>query len=285
MEWSTILVIMLVTMTCFSQLFRTSVGTIAPELRGDIGLDARLLGITNGSFFLAFLILQLPLGLLFDRYGARRCVVSLTWLAALGSLWNAYAFTPADFIASRVLVGIGSAGYFMGTLVIAGAWFRERRLISVLSWVYALSNLGTLGATAPLSAAAQWLGWRSAFAGIAVIAIGLGITLQTVLRDLSPDAPPSQARPGTIAEMLGGWREVWQTPGLGPILSMAGVAYASVSTTLGSSAAPYLSDVFGVGPFVRGNLLLGFAAAQLLGTTGTVMVAVSAAQQFVSLAK
>src|ERR1700679_3804641 len=117
------LVVMLVAMTAFSQFFRTSVGTIAPELHADLGLDARLLGLANGSFFIAFLVLQLPLGMLFDRYGVRRCVVSLTWLAALGSLWGAYASGPCSFIVSRVLVGVGSAGYFMGALVVAGAWF------------------------------------------------------------------------------------------------------------------------------------------------------------------
>lgn len=265
---SKVLVVMLVAMTAFSQFFRTSVGTIAPELHADIGLDARLLGLANGSFFIAFLVLQLPLGLLFDRYGVRRCVVSLTWLAALGSLWGAYAAGPWSFIVSRVLVGVGSAGYFMGALVVAGAWFRERRFVSVLSWVYALSNLGTLAATAPLSFAAQSVGWRPAFVGVAVLAAGLGFALSCYLRDFPADAPPRPAPPDTFAGMLDGWREVWRTPGLPPILAMAATAYASVSTMLGTWASPYLSDVFGTGPVVRGELLLIFACAQVLGTLG-----------------
>jgi predicted MFS family arabinose efflux permease len=262
------LVIVLVAMTAFSQFFRTSVGTIAPELHADIGLDARLLGLANGSFFIAFLVLQLPLGMLFDRYGVRRCVVSLTWLAALGSLWGAYASEPWSFIVSRVLVGVGSAGYFMGALVVAGAWFRERHFVSVLSWVYSLSNLGTLAATAPLSSATQSVGWRLTFVGVAVLTAGLGIALARYLRDFPADAPPGPAPPDTFAEMLDGWREVWRTPGLPPVLAMATIAYASVSTMLGTWASPYLSDVFGVGPFVRGEWLLIFACAQVLGTLG-----------------
>lgn len=265
---SKVLVVMLVAMTAFSQFFRTSVGTIAPELHADIGLDARLLGLANGSFFMAFLVLQLPLGVLFDRYGVRRCVVSLTWLTVLGSLWGAYASGPWSFILSRVLVGVGSAAYFMGALVVAGAWFRERRFVSVLSWVYALSNLGTLAATAPLSSAAQSVGWRPAFVGVAVLAAGLGIALSCYLRDFPADAPPRPAPPDTFAEMLNGWREVWRTPGLAPILAMAAIAYASVSTMLGTWASPYLSDVFGARAVVRGELLLIFACAQVLGTLG-----------------
>jgi predicted MFS family arabinose efflux permease len=264
---SRMLVVMLVAMTAFSQFFRTSVGTIAPELRGDIGLDARLLGLANGSFFVAFLALQLPLGLLFDRYGVRRCVVLLTGLAALGSLWGAFAAEPWSFIASRVLVGIGSAGYFMGALVVAGAWFRGQRFVSVLSWVYALSNLGTLAATAPLSSAAQWVGWRSAFSGVAVLTLALGIGLHFHMRDGPPGAPP-RAPPGALGGALNGWREVWRTPGLHPVLAMAAIAYASVSTMLGTWAAPYLNDVFGAGPNLRGEMLLIFAGAQVIGTLG-----------------
>lgn len=265
---STVLVVMLIAMTGFSQFFRTSVGTIAPELHADIGLDARLLGLANGSFFISFLALQLPLGMLFDRYGVRRCVVWLTWLAASGSLGGAYASGPWSFIISRVLVGAGSAGYFMGALVVAGAWFRGRRFVSVLSWVYALSNLGTLAATAPLSSATQWVGWRVAFVGVAILTAGLGIILSCYLRDFPPDAPARPELPETFAGMLDGWREVWRTPGLPPILAMAAVAYASVSTVLGTWASPYLSDVFGAGPFVRGELLLIFAGAQVLGNLG-----------------
>ncbi|HUN51227.1 MAG TPA: MFS transporter [Candidatus Sulfotelmatobacter sp.] len=262
------LVLMLIAMTAFSQFFRTSVGTIAPELRVDIGLDARLLGLANGSFFIAFLVLQLPLGVLFDRYGVRRCVVALTGLAALGSLWGAYAFDPWSFIASRVLVGIGSAGYFMGALVVAGAWFRDRRFVGVLSWVYALSNIGTLAATAPLSAAAEGIGWRAAFAVIAAITLALGLALHLFLRDSPADATTRLASGGSPAALVDGWREVWRTPGLAPILAMAAIAYASVSTMLGTWAAPYLNDVFGAGPYVRGEWLLVFAVAQVAGTLG-----------------
>ena len=100
----TILIAMLMVMTAYSQFIRTIVGTLAPALRTDIGLDARLLGLGNGGFFLAFLVMQLPLGVLFDRYGVRRCVVWLTWLAALGSLAVGFCAKSWTFIASRASV-------------------------------------------------------------------------------------------------------------------------------------------------------------------------------------
>jgi MFS family permease len=258
------LIVMLVAMTAFSLFIRNSVGTLAPLLRSEIGLDARMLGLANGGFFTAFLVMQLPLGLCFDRYGVRRCVVWLTWLAALGSLAGAACVEPWSFIATRVVVGIGAAGYFMGTLVIAGNWFRGQQFVGVVSWIYALSSLGTLASTAPLSWAADTFGWRTSFIVIALVTVALGVGLSAFVRDFPPDAAAREAPQQTLAELSTGWRQVWQTPGLLAMLAMAAVAYPTISTVLGTWAAPYLADVYRLGSTTRGELLLAFAIAQVL---------------------
>lgn len=258
------LIAVLVAMTAFSLFFRTTVGTLAPVLRADIGLDARMLGLANGGFFTAFLVMQLPLGVLFDRYGVRRCVVWLTFVAALGSLAGAVCVEPWSFVGSRVLLGIGSAGYFMGALVIAGNWFRDRQFVGTVSLIYALSVIGTLAATAPLSFAAEMFGWRRVFVAVALATAGLGLALHVFVRDFPAGAPRRPIEPQTMTGMLGGWREVWRTPGMVPILAMAAIAYPSGSTVLGTWAAPYLADVHGIGPNARGELLLLFAATQAL---------------------
>lgn len=260
------LIAVLVAMTAFSLFFRNTVGTLAPVLRADIGLDARMLGLANGGFFMAFLVMQLPLGVLFDRYGVRRCVAWLTFVAALGSLAGAVCVEPWSFIGSRVLLGIGSAGYFMGALVIAGNWFRDRQFVGTVSLIYALSVIGTLAATAPLSFAADVFGWRRVFVAVALATAGLGLALHVFVSDFPSDAPRRPAEPQSMTGLLGGWREVWRTPGLTPIVAMAAIAYPSGSTVLGTRAAPYLADVHRIGPNARGELLLLFAATQALAT-------------------
>ncbi len=262
-----ILVAMLMVMTAFSQFIRTVVGTLAPILRSDLGLDARLLGLANGGFFIAFLVMQLPLGILFDRHGVRRTTAWLTYLAALGSLLGAICAEPWSFIASRILVGIGSAGYFMGTLVVAGNWFRDRRFVSIVSLVYAVSNLGTLAATAPLSLANEAVGWRTVLVVIALVTVIIAVGIHFFVHDFPSHASiPENAATG--AGLVEGWREVWRTPGITPILVMAATAYPSMSTLLATWAAPYLADVYHLDSAARGNLLLLFASMQVLGVLG-----------------
>ena len=72
----------LVAITGLSQFYRSCLGVIAPELTRDLGLTPEDLGQANGAFFLAMGLMQVPVGLLFDRYGPRRTVTTLT---ALGS--------------------------------------------------------------------------------------------------------------------------------------------------------------------------------------------------------
>jgi sugar phosphate permease len=54
-----------------SQFFRSSNGVIAPDLMADLGLSAEDIGVLSSSFFFVFALLQVPLGILLDRCGAR----------------------------------------------------------------------------------------------------------------------------------------------------------------------------------------------------------------------
>ncbi len=73
-----------------SYLFRTVNAVIAPDLVRDIGVDPASLGLLTSAYFLAFAAFQLPLGVLLDRYGARRVEAALLLFAAAG----AFVFRP-----------------------------------------------------------------------------------------------------------------------------------------------------------------------------------------------
>src|SRR5882762_1389708 len=71
-----ILIAMLAAVTSLSQFFRASGGVIAPELIRDLGLSPELLGLASGAFFIALGVAQIPVGMMFDRIGARRTVAA-----------------------------------------------------------------------------------------------------------------------------------------------------------------------------------------------------------------
>src|SRR5262245_12052030 len=100
----------MIALNIMSQFYRSSNGVIAPELMADLGIDAGDIGWSSGSFFFIFALLQIPIGVLFDRYGVRRVVSSMLIFAVIGSLLFAFAQSVGPMIAGRFLIGLGFAG-------------------------------------------------------------------------------------------------------------------------------------------------------------------------------
>ena len=76
-----------------SALLRAVVATLAPEFARELQLGAGELGLLAGSYFFAFACMQLPVGWLLDRYGARQVLQTLDRdgyaSAVSGSRWPA----------------------------------------------------------------------------------------------------------------------------------------------------------------------------------------------------
>lgn len=259
------LLLLLIAVTCLSQFYRVSNSVIAPELTRDLDLTARQLGWAGSAFFFALFAVQIPVGMWFDRFGARRTVAALSLLAMLGSLWIARAADAADLIAGRTIVGIGCAASFMSVVFLCSRWFQPARLATALSWVFAASNVGTLAAATPLAWVAGTVGWRHGFLGLAAITLLVAVGFLVFVRDRPPEYRGSEAAKETPAEILRGLWQVWRTPGLGPVLSMHFFAYATMLTVLGIWGGPYLHDVHKLDGVQRGNVLLAMGVAQILG--------------------
>ncbi|MGQ0584703.1 MAG: MFS transporter [Reyranella sp.] len=259
------LLLLLIAVTCLSQFYRVSNSVIAPELTRDLDLSARQLGWAGSAFFFALFAVQIPVGMWFDRFGARRTVAALSLLAMLGSLWIARATDAADLIAGRTVVGMGCAASFMSVVFLCSRWFQPATLATTLSWVFAASNIGTLAAATPLAWIAGTVGWRHGFLGLAAITLLVAVGFYLFVRDQPPEAEDPAPRKETPAEILRGLWEVWRTPGLGPVLSMHFFAYATMLTVLGVWGGPYLYDVHELDGVARGNVLLAMGMAQILG--------------------
>ena len=89
---------LLIAVTCLSQFYRVSNSVIAPELTRDLHLSAAELGLAGSAFFFALFAVQLPVGLWFDRFGARRTVSTVSLLAAVGAVWIAHATDATGLI-------------------------------------------------------------------------------------------------------------------------------------------------------------------------------------------
>ena len=259
------LLVLLIAVTCLSQFYRVSNSVIAPELVRDLDLSARQLGWAGSAFFFALFAVQIPVGMWFDRFGARRTVAALSIVAMAGALWIAVSANAFDLIGGRAIVGVGCAASFMSVVFLCSRWFPPARLATVLSWVFAASNIGTLAAATPLAWVAATVGWRTGFVGLAAVTVLVAVCFYVFVRDRPPEMAAPPAKKENLAEIVKGLFEVWSTPGLGPVLAMHFFAYATMLTVLGVWGGPYLYDVHKLDAVARGNVLLAMGVAQILG--------------------
>jgi predicted MFS family arabinose efflux permease len=259
------LLLLLIAVTCLSQFYRVSNSVIAPELARDLDLSARQLGWAGSAFFFALFAVQIPVGMWFDRFGARRTVAALSLLAAAGSLWIARSADAADLIGGRTVVGVGCAASFMSVVFLCSRWFEPAKLATALSWVFAASNIGTLAAATPLAWIAATVGWRNGFVGLAIVTVAVAALFYAIVRDRPPHQRAAAVKQETLSEIFRGLWKVWRTPGLLPVLAMHFFAYATMLTVLGIWGGPYLYDVHGLDGVQRGNALLAMGVAQILG--------------------
>jgi MFS family permease len=252
----------LVAITALSQFYRSCLSVIAPELSSELEASPEDLGSANGAFFLAMALAQIPVGMLFDRIGPRRTVAAFTALAVVGAAWQALATSADEMIAARFVVGLGCAASFMGAITLCTLWYPGPRLSTVLSRMFALSQVGIFLAATPLALASAAFGWRWAFGTVAAATAVAGVLFFLLVRDR--EQSPLLA-PESFGEVLRGLVAVWRTPGLLPVLGIHTFAYASMATVLGLWAGPYLADVHGLDGAARGNVILAMAVAQLVG--------------------
>jgi MFS family permease len=187
-------------------------------------------------------------------------------LAVAGSLWFAAADTVWELFASRLLIGLGIASTLMGALVVAARWFPPDRFATVSSVVFAVAGgLGNGLGTAPMAAAADWVGWRWAFVGSAGVVALAALLIAMVVRDAPPGHPFWSRHPESVRRSLAGVVEVARLPGMVPVLVMAMMGYPALMTILGGWGGPYLADVHGLGSVARGNVLAAIVAGNVIG--------------------
>lgn len=262
----TVMLAVMIVLAVLSQFFRSSNGVIAPEMMHELQFDAQAIGLSSGAFFVIFALLQVPIGVLFDRYGPRRVVSGMLVFAVVGSVLFAAADSLGPLVAGRFLIGLGFAGGMVGSLVVLARWLDPTEFTRAMTILFASANLGSLLATSPLAVSTELLGWRATFVVLSAITAVVAAGFWWVVRDEPHGCSERAARPASLGASVRGVAEVFRVPGLMRVLPLVALGYSSVITIIGLWGGPYLHDVHGVDGLDRGNVLSVLAVAFVAGT-------------------
>ncbi len=146
-------------------------------------VNAAGFGVISSFYFYAYAPMQLPAGLLFDRYGPRKLMTYALILCAIGSFF--FASTDSLFTAAigRFIIGIASAFSFIGVLVLISRWFPPQQFALFAGIAQLMSSVGAIFGEMPLAYLMTHVGWRNASFILAIIGLILAGLIWLIIRD------------------------------------------------------------------------------------------------------
>jgi MFS family permease len=229
---------------------RVAPAVMTRELMSEFALAAAALGHLSAFYLYGYVAMQIPTGLMVDRFGPRRILACGAAVAACGSFLFALAPNLAAASAGRLLIG-GSVGVaWVATLKLSAHWFPAHRFALASGLALATGMAGAVGAGVPLRLGVSEFGWRPVMLGVAVAIALLCALIWSVVRDDPLERGYRSYFTGRLA--AGGRTSPWQ--GLREVLRYRNswlvflAPQGMVGATLsfgGLWGVPYLVSVYG----------------------------------------
>lgn len=156
--------------------------------------------------------LQIPVGVLVDRFGPRVMIATGAALMALGQLQLAAATTVPAGVVGRIFVGAGDAMTFIAVLRLIPLWFPVLRVPLLTQMTGQLGQFGQLISIAPFAFVLHAAGWSTAFVGLAALGVLACVLAVSLLRDAPPGAQ-GYLNKRSLKETGGDLGTAWRQPG------------------------------------------------------------------------
>lgn len=213
---------------------RVAPSVMVPDLMAEFAVSGAVLGQLSALYFYPYAVMQLPIGALLDRYGARLMLTVALLLAAAGSVVFGTAESVNVAYIGRFMVGAGSAVGFIASMALAAKWFHSRHfaLLTGLSMFFAM--VCGIAAQAPLAFAVEAFGWRQTMIWAGMFAIALAALTAVIVRNSPTPASTDHVNDNRWAEIWAGLKEtitrneIWRVAIVamamsGPMLALGGL--------------------------------------------------------------
>lgn len=176
----------------YEYFIRVAPSVMVEDLFRSFHIGAGIVGVISAAYLYAYAPMQLPVGVLMDRYGARKLLTIATLVCGLASL--IFGIAPAVWltIVARVFMGIGSAFAFIGMIYITSHWFHGRILALLVGIGNSIGMLGAVFGEGPLSEMVRAFTWRPTMVGLGIIGLILGLVIFLIVRN-DPKSMEAQA--------------------------------------------------------------------------------------------
>ncbi len=227
---------------------RVAPAVMTRELMRSFAIGAATLGNLSAFYFYSYVAMQIPTGILSDRWGPRKLLATGAIVAGAGTLIFAVSRNIIWADMGRLLIGGSVAVAFVSILKLGGAWFPPRQYALLPGVALFFGIIGAVSAGVPLRLLVDTFNWRLVMGGSAVLTLILGAAIWIVVRD-SPEqrgyksyshpdeAPDAFTDAGIISGLIKvfGYRNTWL------LIIVPGGIVGCVLTFSGLWGVPFLS--------------------------------------------
>lgn len=190
---------------------RTTFGVAGLEATERFDATASILSIFTVVQLLVYAGLQIPVGVLVDRFGPRLLIAAGAALMVAGQLQLATADSVGGGIFGRSLVGAGDALTFISVLRLLPAWFSGRRIPLLTQWTGIVGQLGQIASAVPFAFVLHRFGWNTAFVSAASLSVLILVLTLLLVRNRPTGAEAPQLLP--LRQTATSLAEAWRQPG------------------------------------------------------------------------
>ena len=234
----------------FAFFLRSSPAVMTAELMRSFGIGAKDLGSLSAVYFYAYVLMQIPTGMLIDSLGPRKLLIFCSISTAIGTLLFAATSNFVVACAGRAIVGGSTAAAWLVILKLATHWFPSRRFAMLSGLGLLIGNIGALTAQVPLRLLVENFNWRTVVTASAVVILLVAVLAWIFVRNDPTQRGYQSYAPAQLQERrktsfshfqrIFGYRNTWLI-----FFAQGGLA-GPIMTFTGLWGPPFLKARFGI---------------------------------------
>lgn len=236
---------------CYNYFLRVSPSVMQSELMDSFHITAYQFGNLAAFYYYAYTPMQVPAGMLYDKFGARLVLffACLTAVVGLGVFITANNFAFAAL--GRFMIGLGTAFSYIGTLKLASIWLPPNRFATAAGFTTAVGMTSAILSQNYLTKVVQLVGYQQALGSVLFIGLALSVIIFFTVRN----RPPIQAnnrqpahKPMDFSQLVKSLRFIFTNPQMWIIGFVSCLTYLPASVFLDLWGIPYLKTVYHLSP-------------------------------------
>lgn len=236
---------------CYNYFLRVSPSVMQNDLMQNLHITAYQFGTLASFYYLIYTPMQVPAGMIYDRFGARL----VQFFACLTAVVGVSVFISADSLPvacfGRFLIGLGTAFAYIGVLKLASIWLPPNRFATVAGLTTAFGMFSAIFSDTYLTSFVQAIGYKNALHAAIFIGVGLSVAILVFMRGKPKQAlahSTHQYLPMTIGEMFTALRHVLSNPQMWLIGIIGCLFYLPATVFLDLWGISFLKTVYQLSP-------------------------------------